>query len=206
MTDKLSLYNGALSLIKERRLATVTDDRPERYHLDDQYDKSIQYMLSQGFWKFAKASVAIDSDTDVEPEFGPRYAFTKPTDLVRMISISEHEQFWPQLESFSEDNTYWFADCDPLYVSYVSNGVTYGYNLGRWTPTFILAVEYDLAVRVAPTHTAMSEAEMRRLRSDAVRAMRDARSKDAMSGPAGQYPPGRLTTSRATGVNSSSRR
>ena len=48
MATQLSLYNGALRLLKHRRLAAVTDTDPARYHLDDAYGGSKAHCLING--------------------------------------------------------------------------------------------------------------------------------------------------------------
>ena len=81
MTSKLTLFNGALRLLGERRLASLTEDRPARRYLDDAWDDGlVDDALEQGFWNFATRTVQMTASTSVEPEFGYRYAFQKPDD------------------------------------------------------------------------------------------------------------------------------
>jgi hypothetical protein len=69
-------------------------------------------------------------------------------------------------------------------------------NLADWPWTFARAVEYELAFRVAPHVTTMGEDSFSKLEGRKIRALRDARSKDALN-QGNQYPPaGRLARSR----------
>lgn len=196
MPSQLSLYNGALRLIKQRRLATLTDDVEARYHLDDEYNKSIRYCLEQGLWNFALRTTQLEQDTTNEPVFGYLYAFLQPDDFVRLNAISSNSYMNPTLEEYVVEGAYWLAQTNPLYVSYISDDPLYGYDLGRWPATFELGVEYELAYRVAPHLTAMSDGDLERLFKEKVHAIRDARSKDALEQPASRPPPGRLVRAR----------
>ena len=86
MATVLGLYNGALRLIKERRLSTVSDAVPSRYLLDDVYAGAKAYVLEQGQWAFASRSASVVGSASSNR--GYSYRFTKPDDFVRLISIS----------------------------------------------------------------------------------------------------------------------
>lgn len=148
MTDKLSLYNGALRLIKDRRLATLTDDLPSRYLLDDVYDDALAHMLELGQWAFASTSASIAGT--VSANRGYSYRFTKPSGYVRLISISASASYYPPLEAFAEDNTYWYSDSSTIYVVYVSSSASFGGDLTKWPQTFAKAFEAYLAAEIAP--------------------------------------------------------
>ena len=196
MTTRLSLYNGALSILKARRLTTVNDDQPERYALDDEYDKSIQAMLEEGDWNFASRAVIMTAESDVEPDFGPTYAFEKPEDWCRLVSIADNEDQYPQLETYKEEGLYLLAYVDTIYVTYVSNDDEFGLNIARWPQTFVRAVEYDLAQRIAGHITSMSASELKALRMEARDALVNAKTKDARAQANQMPPPGRLVQAR----------
>lgn len=199
MASQLSLYNSSLRIVKHRKLSTLTDDTEARYLLDDEYAKVVAWMLEQGLWNFALRTLALEASVDVEPEFGFSYAFEKPDDYVRLNAISGNATFYPTLDEFNDEGSYWVANCDPLYLSYISNHTDYGNDLGRWPSSFELAVEHELAYRIAPHLTAMGDNEYRDLERRRDRAVRDARSKDAMNQPVSRPPPGRLVQARGYG-------
>jgi hypothetical protein len=68
--------------------------------------------------------------------------------------------------------------------------------MGRWPATFERFVEYELALRIAPHLTALSDADLKRMYDMRANAMKDARSKDAMNQPSMFPPPGRLVRAR----------
>jgi hypothetical protein len=44
--SKLGIYNDALRILGERKLSSISEDRPPRYRLDDIYDfGAIEYCL-----------------------------------------------------------------------------------------------------------------------------------------------------------------
>ena len=83
MPSKLSIYNGALTIIGERKLASLTENREPRYKLDEIWDNDmIDRCLQMGQWKFAKRTVELTASPSVTPSFGFQYAFEQPADHV----------------------------------------------------------------------------------------------------------------------------
>jgi hypothetical protein len=164
--------------------------------MDDEYDKARKYCLEQGLWNFALRTTLLEPDTDNEPLFGYLYAFLRPDDYVRLNAISGDPYFNLTLEEYVDEGPYFLASINPLYVSYISDHPSYGMDMGSWPATFELAVEYELAHRIAPHLTAMGDGDLQRLDDERITAIRDARSKDAMNQPAKRPPAGRLVRAR----------
>ena len=198
MATKVQVYNGALSILGKRFLATETDNTEERRYLDQYYPDVVEFMLEEGFWNFAARMVAITADTEVETTFGHRLAFEKPSDWVRTVEMASNERMFPPLEDgeFTDEGNYWYASIEPLYVQYISNGTDYGYNLGDWPSSFKRAVEFQLALRVGPHLASMSQNAIDILEKRAEKALKNARSKDAMNQGAQRLPSGRLIQAR----------
>jgi len=203
MTDQLSLYNGALRIIKNRAIDSLTEDVEERYLLDNEFSKALKYCLEEGLWNFALRTTLLEADDTNEPVWGDTYAFAKPSDFVRLNAISADPYFSITLEAYTDEGPYWISSVNPLYVSYISNDPLYGMDYGRWPATFELFVEYELADRIAPHLTAMSDSDLKYLYQRKLEAMKDARSKDALNQPAKRPPPGRLVQARNGGRYSS---
>jgi hypothetical protein len=143
MATKLGIYRGALRLLGPHELASTSDDRPERYQLDDAYDDAVAYMLEQGLWNFAMRSATVTESGS--PIAGWDYAFSKPTDIVRLAGISFEPSFMQGFEDYQDQNGEWYANVDTLYVRYVSNNASYGLDLDKWPPTFAKALSAYLA-------------------------------------------------------------
>lgn len=201
MTTKLALYNDALLILGEEKLASLSEARAPRYALDDAYDAALRYCLEQGFWNFAMRAVQADSSASVTPTFGYTYAFTKPDDWIRTYRVGDNEQIDPFLEDYVDEPNYWFANCDPLYVKYVSSDTAYGLDLSIWPETFADYVAHYLAKRTCRRITGSHPSDD--LIRDERRARADARSKDAMNEPPGRPPTGSWVTSRGSTVDRS---
>jgi hypothetical protein len=200
MADKLGIYNGALRLLGERKLASLTEDRPARYYLDDAWDDGlIQRCLEEGYWNFATRTILATPETGIEPEFGYRKAYQKPTDYVKLKAISTDEYFRTTLHQYSDESEYWFCDYDPLYIQYISNDVDYGFNPGKWTQSFEDFVKPVLADEVKELITG-SDGKYDRIKKALKDAKTSARSKDAMNRPPKFGQTGSWVSARMSGV------
>lgn len=201
-TSKLSLYNGALRLLGERRLSSLTEDRPARHYLDAAFDDGlIDYLLEQGQWNFATRSVELTNDSSITPEFGYQYGFAKPTDYVRLAALCLDEYFKSPLNEYSDEQGYWFCDYDTLYIKYISNDVDYGLDLSLWPQTFVRYAQAELADRVKEEITG-NDGKYERIKKALKDARVDARSKDVMNRPVRFQPAGTFVKARMTsGVN-----
>ncbi len=206
-TSKLSIYNGALRLLGERRLSSLTEDRPSRHYLDAAYDDGlIDYILEQGQWNFATRSVELTNDTAVAPGFGYQYAFRKHDDYVRLAALCLDEYFKSPLNEYSDEQRYWFCDYDTLYIKYISNDTDYGYDLSLWPQTFVRYAQAELADRIKDEVTGNAglsrDGRYERIKIALKQARVDARSKDVMNRPVRFQPAGTFVKARMTsGVN-----
>lgn len=144
--DKLAIYNLALGHLKERRLVSLVESREPRRVLDSFWDHAIGIALSARYWKFIIRAVQIDASETVVPGFGWQYAFQIPADRVRTRNVSSSETFDPPLLQFAEEAGWWLANVSPLFVKYVSNDITLGLDLSKWTPLFADYASYELAL------------------------------------------------------------
>lgn len=198
MADKLSLYNGALRVLKQRKLSSLTDNVPARHQLDGVFDESVQACLEEGFWNFATRSVEIEPLTDVAANFGYDHVYEQPEDFVRLVAISADATLRPGLDDYRIETGYILANVNPLYLAYISNDANYGLNYGIWPMTFQRFVHHDLAMEVGPHLTKMSERERSMLHKMHNMAKRNARSKDALNQAPMTPDPGRLVRARVS--------
>lgn len=202
-TSKLTLYNGALRLIGERSLSSLTESRESRRALDEAYDQTLAYCLEQGQWNFAGRSISAIPTASIDPGLGYVNAFLKPDDWVRTMALCSDEYFRSPILDYTDEAGYWWCDLDTIYIRYVSNGSDYGGDLSKWPATYARYVEHYLAAQVCErlTQNATKEDTIKR---DMRRMLVDARSKDAMNEASGVLPVGSWVRSR--GGNSISRR
>lgn len=196
MTSKLTLYNGALRLLKERPLASLSENREPRRILDSAWDGgAIDYCLEQGQWKFAKRTVMIDASASVSPSFGSQYAFDIPTDLVRLCGVWEDENLTQPFRNYREEAGFWVATLETMYVSYVSNDEEFGMDFSLWPQGFVKFVEAHLASEVvgplAETYAGLIDLRARMLL--------EAQADNAMGDPTMMPPVGGWVRARRAG-------
>lgn len=197
---QLSLYNGALLILGERGLTSLSENREPRRVLDRIWAKDpVRSCLEQGQWKHAIRRQRVSYNPSITPDFAFAYAFDKPSDFVRTAAISLDEYFNSPLLSYEDQAGYWFADSTEIYVKYVSDDNDYGRDYSLWPKTFEKYVEsflaFESADRIAPSKLGKATAVMRA-------ALTDALSKDAMAGPTKFSPIGSWAAAR---LGSSSR-
>jgi hypothetical protein len=200
-TTKLDLYNKALRMLGERKLASLSEERKPRRLLDDVWDQGgIEYCLEQAQWHFAMRTIQIDYDPSIEPGFGYRRAFVKPSDWVRTSALTTDEYFNNPLTAYSDEAGYWYSDHDLLYVKYVSNDASYGNDLNSWPTTF---EDYVAAYFASEISLGVNSDENKYLALLKIldRKKLDAKSKDAQAESTKFPAPGSWSGSR-TGTRS----
>lgn len=148
-TTRLSIYNGALLLLGELRLANLSENREPRYLLDSVWNKGgVRYCLEQGQWHFAMRTSQFSYNPDITPAFGLNRAFDKPTDWVSTSGIFQDEFLRTPLLDYADEASQWFSSVDDIYVRYVSDHANYGTNYSNWPVSFTEYVEAYFAGRV----------------------------------------------------------
>ena len=199
MATQLSLYNEALRLCGERKLASLNEDREPRRVLDGVWDAgAIRFCLEEGQWNFAIRSARLDYTPSIEPSFGLRYAFEKPEDFIFLSSLCYDEYFNSPVTQFTEEAGFWFADVNELYVKYVSIDDSYGNDLSLWPESFTRYVSAYMASEAVERLTQSDEQHAKVMEAYEKRLIK-ARSKDAMQGPTQFLPTGSWVRTRGHG-------
>lgn len=194
--SKLSVYNGACLALGERKLSSLTENRPSRRRLDSVWDDDgVKSCLQASFWNFATASIELTHSPSVDPAFGFRFAFDKPTDWVRTCLVSADENFSVELLNYEDQGNYWYADFDPLYVRYISDDNAYGNDLSLWPPNFTRYVEHYFAWRITKA-TSNSNTDKDLLGAELKRLLNEAKATDAMDEATKVIPPGSWSRAR----------
>ncbi|API59520.1 hypothetical protein BSL82_09525 [Tardibacter chloracetimidivorans] len=201
MPTQLSLYNAALRLLGERKLASLSENREPRRLLDAVWDNgategAVKHCLQLGQWTFAMRTAMVDYSPSVEPSFGYRRAFDQPADMVKLSAICSDEYFKQPLLEYADERQYWYADLDTIYVRYVSNGADYGADLSLWPESFTKVVEAYLAAEICENLT-QSETKLQSVEKKFSTALKSARSLDAMNKPTAFMPVGSWAGSRS---------
>lgn len=186
---RLGLYNIAVLALGERTIDSLTEDREERYALDEVWTRgngAVDYFLEQGYWNFAMRSIQLDHDASVTVQFGYSWAFQKPDDWIKLNMISSGETFGQPLTDYEMEQDYIYANVDPLYLRYVSNGAEFGNDFSLWPETFSLWAGHWMALQIAPK--ILNNNDYKELMKIVQKLLVDARSKDASEEPP-RFPP-----------------
>lgn len=198
-TSQLNLYNGALLACGEERLSSLTEAREARFCLDEVWaDGAVLYALQQGLWKFATKTISIANEPAITPAFGYGYGFQIPDDYVRLVGLSANEFFNPPLNDYDDNAGFWFANFPTLFVAYVSNDPSYGFNFGLWTPAFTEWVKLYLGVKISPRVVADDD-KIDRLEKREANALMNAKTKDAFEQATKFLPTGSWVRARMAG-------
>lgn len=201
MATQLLLYNRALRILKERRLSSLTENQESRRLLDQVWDEGgVRYCLSQGSWNHAMRTVQVEYTADVEPPFGFIRAFVKPDDWVRTSAFCSDPYFRnPMTNAYADEQGYWFADIDTVYVKYVSDDASYGLDLTQWTEGFFRYAATYFAYEIQPSLTSSASAE--KVTEEKLRkALSDAKAEDGQNEPTRTPPLGNWARARLGGV------
>lgn len=182
---KLSIYNGALQRLGSRELASLTEGREPRRVLDLHWgpqDRVVKEALEKGEWNFAVRTVQGIYSTTIEPEFGFKRAFDKPSDMRRLAALSADDRFSTSLVAtqYSDEAGFWFTDCEIIYVRYVSDDTDYGLNASAWTEAFRTYLECDLAWKSCERIT-NATSKRDRVERDRMNALKSVKSLDAIA-------------------------
>lgn len=200
--SQLGLYNAALRILGEEKLASLSEDREPKRVLDAIWDDEfISHVLDQGYWNFATRTVQIDYESSIAPTFGYRRAFQHPTDYLRLSGISADEYFSIPLTQYRDESGFFWCDHDRIYISYISDSTNYGSDLSLWPQTVKRYAEHYLALQACERLT-QGKSKFADLFKLTERALIDARSKDAMNDATKFPPPGSWSTSRRAGRGS----
>ncbi len=195
-STKLSLYQGALRLVGERELGSLTEDRGPRRLLDSVWAADpIKACLEAGEWAFATRSVLMEADDGVAPDFGYAYGFEKPSDWVRTVSVSLDEYFNPPLQEHRDEGGFLWLDNPEVYFAYVSDDTSYGRNYSLWPISFSDYVEAYMAKKIQPT-VANTTATIESLDAQMEKLLSKAQGKNAITRPTRQQPAGGWVRSR----------
>lgn len=145
---KLSLYNNALLLVGERKLATETDDVPSRYELDTAYSdpSAAAYCLELVKPKFALKTVKLTSPT-TPVEHGLAYEYAFPSDYITIHSVFSDAELNDELHRYIiEDRAIACDNPTNIWLRYITDSR----DLANWTPSFANVVAAYLGKQIAP--------------------------------------------------------
>lgn len=204
-TTKLGLFQGACQVVGARKIASLTEDRLSRRELDGVFARGgIRTCLKAGQWNFAMRAAMLDYSPSIEPDFGLRRAFDKPTDWVRTCGVTSDEYFRSPLTEYMDEAQIIYADLDTIYVRFVSDDTGYGMDYSKWPEDFARYVEawFGLQIHDRVVNNAGKKEE---LKKDIKKLLTEAKARDAMDEAAVFLPSGSWVAARRGGRSRSDR-
>lgn len=199
MANRLQVYNAALRICGESRLATLNDNNEARRVMDEVWnDGLVDTCLRMGQWNFGTRTQRLEYDPDITPNFGYRYGFTKPTDWVRTTAFSADENFTRPWRDYRDESGVWYCNLETIYVGFVSNDAGYGADLSKWPADFTDFLETMMADAIV-LRISKDKEKWKHVHETALIARKQAKSTDAMDQASTRQPAGSWTMARRGG-------
>lgn len=143
---KLGIYNNALTLLGERKLAGEYEARTPRYTLDDVWDLgAVDYCLELAKPRFANKTVALTSPA-VSAEHAMDQVYTLPADYKTIVEVYSDDELSEPVDRYMIEGRTLVTDvATTVYLRYISNSPP----LSQWTPAFARMVSAFLAKETA---------------------------------------------------------
>lgn len=195
MTDQLSIYNGALRVLRERPLVSLTDASKALRVLNTDYAKCLAWCAEQDQWRFAMDVTALSvASLDDPAPVGWTYAYDLPPDFARMYATSPDGNFVDPYNQWEIRRGILYCELPKIYVKYISKDR--GTDLTLFSATYQEFVETALAARNGGQITSNAELVKDIRDRDLKKALHKAKAVDAMNNPNAARRPGSWTRSR----------
>ena len=173
--DQSSIANRAASRLgSTQRIASIHDSGELAMHVRDQWDGIVTTLLADHPWNFALRRAELNR-SDPAPGSEYSFAYALPADCWRWLPWMPEDADYFTGEA---EGGYILTDAEaPIAVRYISG--EYADEVGRWPANFALAVELELAHRLAEPMTG-STGLADRMRADAADALRKAKKIDGL--------------------------
>lgn len=145
-TTKLGLYNNALTLLGERKLAGQYEARTPRYVLDEVWNLgAVDYCLELAKPRFANKTVALTTPA-ASAQHALDKVYTLPTDYKTIIGLYSDDALTESIDRYLIEGRTIATNIDTtIYLRYVSNAPA----MSQWTPAFTQMVAAYLAKETA---------------------------------------------------------
>lgn len=156
--SQLGLYNDALLLLGQRRLASLTEAREPRYRLDDIYGiEALEFCFEMAQPTFARESISLFSPA-VSSVHALDSVHTLPSDYISLIGAYTDDKLDQPLNRYIIENQTIACEFATIYVRFMSN--TFVTSFTNWTPSFARVVSAYLARELAGRTTPDKYLEM----------------------------------------------
>lgn len=153
--DKLSLYSNALTLLGQRTLTSLTEDREPRYILDGAYDlEAIDYCLEIVKPVFARKTILLSSPS-VSSQHDLDSVHTLPSDYITITGVYSDSKLDQEVSRYIIEGNTLACEYATVYLRYISDDHVTSFT--NWSPSFARVVAAYLAressEKLAPSQT-----------------------------------------------------
>ena len=173
------VYNKAFFILGLDEIVSNDDDSLRRSKADVCVGMGlVNTVLEDVGWKFGVVSNEITYNPSLEPGWGYKRVYAKPTDMHRLDGIFHDALFRTPLKDYEDEGDYWYCGLDKIYVKYIST--SFLTSPSSWPQYLTNLVAAQMALDIGPK---LAPDMMDNARDRMERYEREAQSTDAMSGP-----------------------
>jgi len=177
--SQLALYNDALLLLGQRRLASLTEAREPRYRLDDIYGiEALEFCFEMAKPTFARETNILSAPT-TSSQHGLDSVHTLPGDYISMVAVYSDDKLDQPLNRYILEGDTIACEFATIYIRFISNASVTSFT--DWTPAFARVVSAylarELAARTSPDKYADMNAQFDQRVEDVISL--DARNEPA---------------------------
>ena len=170
---KDTVFNRALVFLTQDRITSSTDEKHTARLLSAIYDETVDYMLEQHPWSFAKDTTELADAGATSDADGWTYKYALPVDFLNLVTINNTDPE-DRLDQYYEImGQELFCEESQVFLKYIRREDI----VGRWTAKFMNAVAYALA-RDASATLAEGAARFEELNVKAEQALAEAKASD----------------------------
>jgi hypothetical protein len=162
-------------------MTSTSDAKEVARVMSEIYDETLDYMLEQYPWSFAKAAVELADSGTPSTASGWQYKYALPVDFLQVVSLNNTDVTDKDRVNFEIMGNEIFASTSTAYLKYIKRETV----VGRFTAKFINALSYALARDVAKT-LSDETSHIQMLDDKAEQALAEAK---AMDGRKNRMPP-----------------
>jgi hypothetical protein len=145
IATKTDVFNRALSFLGKERVTAPGDEKETARLLLALYDQTLDYMLEQHPWSFAKDSVELaESGTTIEAD-GWDYKYALPVKFLQVVSINNTDAFYKQIVPYEIIGTDLYCNENPAYLKYIQRETVVGRFSAKFFNAFCYALSRDAA-------------------------------------------------------------
>lgn len=174
--DQETVYVNALTLLGQRRLSSLTENREPRHVLDGIWNLgAVDYCLEIVQPTFAaKTTKLTSSTTSTEHDFDN--VFTLPSDYISIVGVYSDANLDQEINRYIIEGLTLACNYSTIYVRYTSNG----YAISTWSASFARVVAGYLAREAADR---LAPAKLEKLQQDFIDKVEAARSLESEKEP-----------------------